>query len=483
MIINPAWIATPPEVHSTLLSTGPGPGSLLAAASAWHALSVECWSAAAELSALLGVVQAGVWEGPTAAQYAAAHGPFLAWLSDTGVRSSGIAAQHGTVGAAYSSALAAMPTLAELAANHGTHAALLATNFFGINTIPIAINEADYVRMWIQAATTMTVYQSVSTAALVAITPAPPAPTIGSAEAAHSPPTDPVEELLAWSEHFSSMYRALKGLLSDPFGTVVQLITDFATSPSTAVVTWLPLIYVFAYAATFALMGTPLYTAFAAATGAIPLALGLSALYQVAEVPVEVLAELPVTAAEQAIVPIAAIAPTAVTAGAPPGPTSPGASTAPSAPTPTSTPGATGTFAYLIAGPGPGSDFDPVLREKAVASAPAAAVPAASSAAALSRSATKARRRRRSDLKERGYRDEYLTLDDIPDVPTEHERSVTASNTAAGTVGFADAAIKVNARDATGLAVVAGDSYGSGPSVPMTPGTWGAESSDSASGT
>ncbi|GLE56945.1 hypothetical protein NJBCHELONAE_22530 [Mycobacteroides chelonae] len=126
-----------------MLSMGPGSGALLAAAATWNALSAEYRTAASEMQLLLAAVSAGTWEGLSAERYIAGHQPYLSWLQATAESSAANAAKLGEAAAAYYMALADMPTLPELALNHATHAALVGTNFFGINTIPIALNEAD----------------------------------------------------------------------------------------------------------------------------------------------------------------------------------------------------------------------------------------------------------------------------------------------------------------------------------------------------
>ncbi|MCV7200074.1 PPE family protein [Mycobacterium angelicum] len=225
------WMGIPPEVHAAALA-GPGPGSLMAAAGSWAALSAQYASAAADLTVQLDVVQSVAWQGPSAESYVGAHAPFVAWLAKTSAEYAHVAAAHEATAAAYVTALATMPTPPELAANHAIHAVLSATNFFGINSIPIALNEADYVRMWIQAATTMSVYEAATAVALSSAPRSTPPPVLlkaGIGEAGGIPPIPPfppswLAALLAvLSQVLSALYEVALVVYEVLYVTVILL--------------------------------------------------------------------------------------------------------------------------------------------------------------------------------------------------------------------------------------------------------------------
>jgi PPE-repeat protein len=69
----------------------------------------------------------------------------------------------------------------------------------------------------------------------------------------------------------------------------------------------------------------------------------------------------------------------------------------------------------------------------------------------------------------RGY--EYMDLDSDDGT----EPASTASDRGGGAVGFSGTAPKAAGIGATGLATLAGDEFGGGPTVPMVPGTWEAD--------
>ncbi|MGB5110980.1 MAG: PPE domain-containing protein [Mycobacterium sp.] len=481
----PVWMAMPPEVHSALLSSGPGPASLLAAAAQWHALAVQYGEAAAELTLILTAVQSGSWQGPSAERYVAAHGSYLLWLERASVSSVFTATQHETVAAAYSAALVTMPTLGELAANHARHGVLLATNFFGVNTIPIALNEADYARMWVQAAETMAVYEAISSTAVAAVPNLQTAPPILAPGGEATALDQPSRNQLDFSSTIERFIRDVITFISE-LGSpqqIEQLLQFFQNffeqlgfSPPVAVflsgvalllydMLWYP------YYASYGLLLAPLFA---------PLLSGLSALSALAllfkdfTLP-ELSAPQPETGPSSADhrgdtqVPTAPIPGPSASTGTvtQPAGTAPGTPSAQSAAAPVPQP------LYAVPGlPPPAEGFGPTARNDTAAKAGqgqtvGAATPTGVAAVSLGKRARRERGRAPGDRYE--YLDVPTAMNAESAAGSEHEPVVTPSARSGGRLGVSTGSVKSGSA-AGGLVERVSDDLAS--DTPLLPKTW-----------
>ena len=160
----------PPEINSGRMYTGPGSGPMLAAAQAWGSLADELYTAASAYQSVVSALTSGSWSGPSSTSMTAAAGSYVEWLSATAAQAEETSAQARAAAAGYEAAFAMTVPPPEIAANRSLLAALVATNFLGLNTPAIAATEALYAEMWAQDAVAMYGYAG-SSAAATTLTP------------------------------------------------------------------------------------------------------------------------------------------------------------------------------------------------------------------------------------------------------------------------------------------------------------------------
>lgn len=179
------FAALPPEINSGRMYSGPGSGSMWAAAAAWGGLSDDLHSAAASYESEIANLTNGPWLGAASASMADTVTEHIAWLNSTAAQAAQTATQAKSAAGAFEAAFSMTVPPPVIAANRSLLMVLVATNVLGQNTPAIAATDAQYAQMWAQDATAMDAYRAASASA-AALTPfIPPAPGTNPAELAH----------------------------------------------------------------------------------------------------------------------------------------------------------------------------------------------------------------------------------------------------------------------------------------------------------
>lgn len=216
------WAGLPPERNSAGFWFGPGAGSFFSSAATLEAL-------AALLLSILGgqmaaaSAQGAAWLSPAGGVSLAANIPYHEWIAEVAGMLSAAGVQIQAAGDGFEALKAATPTPVEVETNQTEHVALNMANILGLLTPLIVANRTDYGRMWVQAATNMYSWATLSGSTVQAIPPLrPPMPTgmptaAGVPDASQLAGDKPLEQALGGPQQsMSTLMPLLNQLVSAP---------------------------------------------------------------------------------------------------------------------------------------------------------------------------------------------------------------------------------------------------------------------------
>ncbi len=164
-----SFLVWPPEVNSSLMFTGAGSDSMLAAATAWDGVGAELNAAAQSFTSLTADLAGQAWQGAASATMLQTATRYAGYLGEATARAQASAAQALAAVSAFESAQAATVHPLAVAANRDSFVQLVSSNLLGQNAPAIAALEAEYEQMWAHDVAAMAGYHSAASAAVAAL--------------------------------------------------------------------------------------------------------------------------------------------------------------------------------------------------------------------------------------------------------------------------------------------------------------------------
>jgi PPE-repeat protein len=147
----------PPEVITGRLMSGAGPAPMTEASTEFAAAATAYEISLDRLTALLGYMSAS-WQGEAAMAMQRVVVRFIIANRFLQAQIITSAARTAAQAAAFTEAYTTMAQMVEIVENRVTTAVLHATNFLGMNTVPIGVREGQYQEMWMRDVAVQTNY-------------------------------------------------------------------------------------------------------------------------------------------------------------------------------------------------------------------------------------------------------------------------------------------------------------------------------------